>query len=186
MLTVLTGSMYSGKSSLLISKAISHVIAGDFVIAFKPQIDNRYDLNNIVTHHSDKFPAYVVSGPEVQKQCNEIVYKLLKIGNKIDVILFDEVQFFDESIICAVEDYMNWCHVIVAGLANDSFGKPFGQMPSLLCMADDIVNLKAVCSKCKSIGAATRTFRKCTSTEQIVVGGADAFEARCFKCWLGG
>jgi thymidine kinase len=74
-------------------------------------------------------------------------------------------------------------HVIVAGLPQDSYGKPFGAMPTILAMADNIVCLKAVCSKCKKINSATRTYRKIQDKAQVVVGGIDMFEPRCFECW---
>ena len=102
----------------------------------------------------------------------------------ISVICIDEAQFFSEEIIDLVNHIlMLGKSAIVAGLSQDSFGKPFGSMPHLLAVADRIISLSAVCSKCRGIGAATRTYRKCESKEQVVVGGADTYEPRCFGCW---
>ena len=99
--------------------------------------------------------------------------------------MIDEAQFFKRSeILTCITEWEEWAHVIVAGLAQDSFGKPFGAMPEILAVADNIVCLKAVCSKCKKINSATRTYRKVKSNEQIVVGGIDSFEPRCFECWM--
>ncbi len=185
MLTVFTGPMFSGKTSGLISRAMSHVIAGDFVIAFKPTIDNRYDNTKITTHDKKSFPSYPVHPDNAFIECNEILMRLLGYGQKVDVIAFDEAQFFrSEDMISLVEEYMTWSHVIVAGLKEDSKGATFGAMPQLLCMADDIICLKAVCAKCKKINAASRTYAKKEISGQILVGGIDVYEPRCLRCWL--
>ena len=184
MLTVITGPMYSGKSSALISRAISHAIADDFVIAFKPAIDKRYDEINISTHDNRTFPSYPVN-LDCFMRCNEVVDNLTIQGKRPNVILFDEVQFFNkEDILSLIEEFMTFSHVIVAGLKEDANGKPFGAMPEILCMADDIICLKAVCSKCKKINSATRTHAKKKINGQILVGGIDIYEPRCLECWL--
>lgn len=184
MLTVITGPMFSGKSSALISKAMAHVIAGDFVVAFKPSNDDRYDKSHIVTHGKNKFPAYPIDIKNVRDSVYECLDKIAH-RNAADVICFDEAQFFEsETFISAVEDFTSSSHVIVAGLIQDYKGVPFGAMPHVAAIADNIVCLKAVCSKCKKINAATRTFRKIKDTKQVVVGGTDVYEARCFECWM--
>lgn len=182
MLTVITGPMFSGKTSALISRAISHAIAGDFVIGFKPSSDDRYDKDNIVTHDKKKFPAYSLNPKD---PFDDFFDHLRKHKNdNVGVVLFDEIQFLNTvattNIIKSV--IKKYC-VIAAGLSQDSFGEPFGPMPHLLSMADNIISLKAVCSKCKKISAATRTFRKAKSKEQTLVGGAENYEPRCFECW---
>ncbi len=182
MLTVITGPMFSGKSSALISRGTSHVIAGNGVMAFKPANDDRYDVNNIVSHFGSKFFAHAVSISELWDDANDIFSKYH--GLDINVILIDEAQFFEKSeILMAVNEWDEWAHVIIAGLSQDSFGKPFGAMPELLSIADDIVCLRAVCSKCKKVNAATRTYRKIENNEQVAVGGIDMYEPRCFECW---
>lgn len=184
MLTVITGPMFAGKSSALISKGVSHVIAGDGVIAFKPTSDDRYDLNNITTHHGDKFLAYAVPANNLWDEANKVFSKYPLGDIDVSVILIDEAQFFKKSeILMATNEWIEWAHLVVAGLAQDSFGKPFGAMPELLSMADNIICLKAVCSKCKKVNSATRTYRKTKDTSQVVVGGIDSFEPRCFGCW---
>lgn len=185
MLTVITGPMFSGKSSALISRGVSHVIAGDGVIAFKPVIDDRYDLDNIVTHRGNKFLAYTISTDNLWDEANEIFSKYPLGDLDVNVLLIDEAQFFKKSeILMAVNEWNEWAHIIIAGLAQDSYGKPFGAMPELLAFADNIVCLKAVCSKCKTVSAATRTYRKTKDKSQVVVGGIDSFEPRCFECWI--
>lgn len=185
MLTVISGPMFAGKTSALISICMSHVVAGDSVLAFKPAIDNRYDDKFIVSHNLDKYSCSVVDKPV------EIWHQLVKSNGHFNVVAIDECQFFDpNTFISLVVDILEkksiLKRVICAGLSQDCKGYPFGAMPELLSMADEIISLKAVCSKCKGIGLASRTYRKPSQeTGQILVGGADKYEARCFKCWIG-
>lgn len=184
MLTVITGPMFSGKSSALISNGISNVIAGNGVVAFKPANDDRYDINSITSHYGDKLAAHPTSVNNLFSEANKIFEKRPLGELDVNVILIDEAQFFDKpEILLAVNEWSEWAHVIVAGLSQDSFGKPFGAMPELLSMADNIVCLRAVCSKCRSINTATRTYRKISSNEQVAVGGISMYEPRCFECW---
>jgi len=184
MLTVITGPMFSGKSSALISKGISHVIAGNTVVAFKPANDSRYDVESIVTHDGHKFSAYSLPLDGTLHERAIEIFKTYEPERSIDVILIDEVQFFDKrQIYNAILPWSDHGHIIVAGLAQDSSGNSFGAMPELLSYADNIVCLKAVCSKCKKVNSATRTYRKTKNKAQVVVGGLDDFEPRCFECW---
>lgn len=183
MLTVITGPMFAGKTSALISMCMSHVIAGDSVVAYKPVQDNRYDDKFIVSHNLDKFSCITVEKP------SDIYKTFSRSDLKIDVIAIDEVQFLEpNTLMCLFDEIyqMDFKRVICAGLPQDYKGEPFGAMPELLSMADEIVSLKAVCSKCKGIGIASKTYRKSSeNTAQILVGGTDKYEARCYKCWAG-
>lgn len=179
MLTVITGPMFAGKTSTLIALIEAHKIAGQKVLAFKPHRDDRYNENAYVTHDGQELAVQSV------ESLDEVFIEVFGNNPNVDVVCFDEGQFFNPAdLIKTVEmltkhDYS----VVVAGLAQDSFGKPFGAMPQVMAMADRLIPLSAVCVKCKSIGAATRTHRKCDSTEQVVVGGKDIYEPRCFRCW---
>lgn len=186
MLTVITGPMFAGKSSALISRCMANVIADRYVIVFKPDNDIRYDkgLTKITSHNMDTFPA-VVLGRDFPSSCWDII---LVSKRKPDVVAFDEAQFFEreemlETIDMLISDKYD---VIIAGLSQDYKGNPFGAMPELLATADEIISLKAVCSNCKCIGIATRTYRKSNDADQIVVGGVDKYEARCHACWSSG
>lgn len=182
MLTVIHGPMFSGKSTRLVSLARANIIAGRDVVGFKPSNDTRCSGDSISTHDEIKFPAFVVDKDKPQ-DCFD---KIRAAGHMVDVLAFDEAQFFAKEPMEALIKRMvcNWGYdVIIAGLSQDSSGNPFGAMPYLLAVADEIITLKAVCVKCKFINMATRTFRKDRSTEQIVVGGAEIYEPRCFTCW---
>jgi len=180
MLTVIHGPMFAGKTSRLISLARAHLIAGKNVVGFKPSNDNRFNKDRIVTHDELEFPAFVID-KDKPRSCFKFI-----TGKTPDIIVFDESQFFDKKALEYLIDEMiyTWSYdIIIAGLSMDSEGRPFGAMPYLLAVADEIISLKAVCAKCKSINMATRTFRKDGTTEQVAVGGAEMYEPRCFTCW---
>ena len=182
MLTVIHGPMFAGKSTRLVSLARANIIAGRDVVGFKPSNDNRHPGENISTHDEIQFPAFVINKNKPQ----ECFDSIRSAGHKVDVLIFDEAQFFTKEPMEALikRAVCNWGYdVIVAGLSMDSEGRPFGAMPYLLAVADEIISLKAVCVKCKSINMATRTFRKDGTTEQVAVGGAEMYEPRCFTCW---
>lgn len=183
MLTVITGPMFSGKSSALISRCMANVIAGRYTIVFKPDNDTRYDKNltKVTSHNMETFPAVAIDRGTPQA-CWDII---LVSESKPDVVAFDEAQFFARDDMLEVVDDLvkDGYDVILAGLSQDFKGNPFGAMPELLASADEILSLRAVCSKCKGIGIATRTYRKSGDGEQVVVGGIDKYEARCYTCW---
>lgn len=186
MLTVITGCMWSGKSSRLLSLIDANIIAGRSVLVFKPSNDKRYMPSHIVTHSGKDMGAIVVDrdGPRVG-----VIYALENFEKlaPCDVMCFDEAQFFNTAGLISLVEYLLYeqgREIIVSGLSQDSDGKPFGAMPHLLAIADDIIHLKAVCARSKMIGAATRTYRKSKDTSQVLVGGAEAYEPRSFKEWL--
>ncbi len=173
---MVVGPMYSGKSEELIRRLTRAKIAKQDVIVFKPSIDDRYSAADVVSHSGIALQAVAV---------NKLDTIWDFITEDTQVAGFDEVQFFNLDLIEVIDTLIRYCDVdvVCAGLAQDSSGKPFGIMPRLLCMADKITSLTAVCSKCKEIGKATRTFRKVEGGKQVEVGGADKYEARCLPCW---
>ena len=180
MLTVITGPMYSGKTSRLLAMLKANIIAGNPIEVFKPSNDFRYSTTKIATHDGVDIEAKVLDRDD--PVCG-FTTRMLK--NRNSVLFFDEVQFFNQVGFKLLIRTLISCGrtVVCAGLANDFLGNPFGAMPYLLSAADEIVSLKAVCSKCRGIGIATRTHRTTDDKEQTVVGGTEMYEARCFKCW---
>jgi thymidine kinase len=185
MLTVFTGPMYAGKSSALISRAVAHAIAGQYVVAFKPDSDDRYDKINIVSHSNYSFPALPIN-KDFATLILRHVQEYEDTGNHVDVVCIDEAQFFD-GVYEVVRElvYFKKKTVLVSGLAQDYKGDPFGDMPNILAIADDIVHLKSVCNKSNRVGVATRTFKKKHNGQQVEVGGKELYEARSFEHWLG-
>lgn len=180
MLSVISGPMFSGKTETLLALINANLHAGNKVSVFKPANDTRYELDYIASHSGGKYPASLL-----RKDYPEDVLEHESF-NTADVLVFDECQFFDRQKFELLIRVLLERRVICAGLPNDFRGQPFGPMPLLLSIADEIISLKGVCAKCKTINSSTRTYRKTKETAQVVVGGAEAYESRCFECWKDG
>jgi len=169
---VICGSMFSGKTEELIRRLKRAKIANLRVEIFKPKIDVRYDVHNIVSHDENA----ILSTPIDNSQT------ILLLHNEADVIGIDEAQFFDDQLPEVCDQLALRGHrVIVAGLDMDYTGKPFGQIPFLLSKADYITKLHAICVKCGNI--ANYSFRKKADTTQVLLGEKDLYEPRCRKCY---
>ena len=103
------------------------------------------------------------------------------LAQDVDVVGIDEAQFFDDQITSVCEKLaLKGIRVIVAGLDMDYQGKPFGQMPNLLAIADYITKLHAICMKCGNI--ANVSYRKVAGGGQVLLGEKDIYEPRCREC----
>jgi thymidine kinase len=142
MLTVIAGGMFSEKTTELQRRGKRLTRAGKKVIYFKPDFDNRYSENEIVSHDGKRVPAYNLPTVEPHMLFNE-EYK------QYEVILIDEIQFFPSVIVTIIEILLKQGKtVIVAGLDLDFEAKPFTVTSQLMAIAEDVVKLKAVCSEC--------------------------------------
>lgn len=170
---VICGSMFSGKSEELIRRLRRATIARQNVIAFKPRIDDRYDEDDIVSHDDRRIESVRVdSAAEILPQ----------VGPEIQVVGIDEAQFLGEELPGVCEELADrGVRVIVAGLDQDYLGRPFEPMPALLAVAEYITKTLAVCMKCGR--PANRTQRITPSTERVVVGASEVYEARCRHCF---
>lgn len=170
---VICGSMFSGKSEELVRRLRRAKIAKQAVLAFKPRIDDRYDDEDIVTHDDRRIESVRVG------DAREI---LAYVAPDVRVVGIDEGQFLGPALPDVCEQLAsNGVRVIVAGLDQDYLGRPFEPMPALLAVAEYITKTLAVCMKCGK--PANRTQRIIPSRERVVVGAADAYEARCRHCW---
>ncbi len=170
---VITGSMFSGKSEELIRRLRRAQIARQKVQIFKPAIDLRFSNHHIVSHSEMKIASQAV------KSANEI---LAAVEIDTNVVGIDEGQFFDQDLVRVVNILADQGkRVIIAGLDMDYLGRPFEPMPLLLAIAEDITKTRAICVRCGS--PATYTQRLIESRERVVVGAADAYEARCRGCF---
>ncbi len=168
---VICGSMFSGKTEELIRRLKRVKYANLKVEIFKPAIDTRYDEVNVVSHDSNA----ILSTPIDNSQT------ILLMSEGVDVIGIDEAQFFDDQICHVCETLaLKGIRVIVAGLDMDYLGRPFGQMPGLLAIADYITKLHAICMKCGNI--ANVSYRKTTQEGQVLLGEKDIYEPRCRVC----
>ncbi|HSK12773.1 MAG TPA: thymidine kinase [Phnomibacter sp.] len=167
---VICGSMFSGKTEELIRRLKRARIANLKVEIFKPAIDVRYDEVKIVSHDENTIHSTPVDNSQ----------KILLFAQDVDVVGVDEAQFFDAEITRVCQLLANrGIRVIVAGLDMDYLGKPFGQMPNLLSIADYITKLHAICVKCGNI--ASFSHRITSQGGQVLLGEKDAYEPLCRK-----
>jgi thymidine kinase len=172
---VVCGPMFSGKTEELIRRVRRSQIARQKTQIFKPSIDDRYHETNVVSHSSLSIEAQPV------KSSMDILNHLY---DSTRVVAIDEVQFFDEFIIPVIKKLSRrGIRVICAGLDQDFKGYPFGPMPELLCMADRVDKIQAICTVCGA--SASKTYRKSTEEceDQVLVGESDLYEARCTAHW---
>lgn len=178
-LEVIAGSMYAGKTEELLRRVRRIEFAKKNVIVFKPLIDDRYSMNEVVSHNKTKVES-------INIKTSEDVLKYIQKPYPY-AVAFDEVQFMDEGIIEVCEHLANeGVRVICAGLDTDFRGEPFGVMPQLLARADCVTKLNAICQVCG--GLATRTQRLIDGKPAdyddpvILVGAEEHYEARCRHC----
>ncbi len=168
---VIAGCMFSGKTEELIRRLRRAQIARQTVKIFKPKIDTRYSTTAIVSHSDQFLPSILIN------DINEV----LEHSTSAHVIGIDEAQFFSSDIINICNTLANkGKRVIVAGLDQDYKGIPFEPMPHLLAIAEYITKTLAICVVCGN--PADKTQRKTKSSERVIVGASDIYEARCRKC----
>jgi len=169
---VVAGPMFSGKSEELIRRLRRAAIARQRLQVFKPALDTRYADSEVVSHSNWRIPSQVVQSSD------EI---LVHLDPRTEVVGIDEAQFFDLGLgkICRhVADLGK--RVIVAGLDMDYRGIPFGPMPELLALAEEVQKFTAICARCGA--PASYTQRLIAAEEQVVVGASGVYGARCRRC----
>ena len=176
-LEVVCGPMFSGKSEEMIRRLRRAEIAGRRVVIFKPRIDDRYDVADVVSHAGVRMRGVAVGS----------VAELAARAAGYEVVGVDEVQFFEPSIVeTALSLAERGVRVVAAGLDQDFRREPFGPIPLLLAHAEFVDKLQAVCHRCG--GPATTTQRLVDgrpapySGDTVVIGAAEQYEARCRGC----
>jgi thymidine kinase len=164
---VICGCMFSGKTEEFIKRIKEAKVPAHQIKIFKPEIENRYHDSKVVSHNGTSIDAILIKEPK----------ELLAYSKDTKVVGIDEAQFFDNTIVevCNTLANMN-IRVIVAGLDMDYLGKPFGPMPYLLAVAEEVTKLHAVCNV--SGGPASFSYRKNNSNENILLGANEYYEAR--------
>lgn len=169
---VICGSMFSGKTEELIRRLNRARIAKQKVEIFKPAMDVRYDETNVVSHNETS----IVSTPVQSAQ------QILLMANEVEVVGIDEVQFFDSEIIEVCNTLANnGVRVIVAGLDMDFQGNPFGPMPQLLAIAEQVTKVHAICMSCGDL--AQYSHRTAAGDKLVMLGEMDSYEPLCRKCF---
>jgi len=168
---VIAGCMFSGKTEELIRRLRRAEIAKQKVLVFKPRLDTRFSAKAIVSHSDQSLPSLLIENPD----------DILELASDYQVIGIDEAQFFPTGIVEVCNTLANrGKRVIVAGLDQDYRGIPFEPMPQLLSIAEYITKTLAICVVCGN--PADKTQRKTHSSERVIVGASDVYEARCRKC----
>ncbi len=167
------GPMFSGKSEELIRRLRRAVIARKRVQVFKPALDDRFSVSEIVTH------ADVRMRSEPLNTATEI---LAKLDWRTQVVGVDESNFFGPDLVAVANQLADGGkQVIIAGLDTDFMGRPFTPMPDLLAVAESITKMLAICMRC---GAPAKHTQRLTGSDELIMVGADgAYEARCRRCF---
>lgn len=171
-LEVIAGSMFSGKTEELIRRLKRAKIAQQKVEIFKPAIDVRYSVSEVVSHDENS-----ISSTPVSNSAN-----ILLLSGNVDVIGIDEAQFFDKGLVEVAVKLANLgIRVIVAGLDMDFKGEPFGPIPELMAVADHVDKVHAICVKC---GNVAQFSHRLSNKEQVVLlGEKDVYEPLCRGCY---
>lgn len=170
---VICGSMFSGKTEELIRRLKRAKIARQRVEIFKPAIDKRYSEEDIVSHDSNAIHSTPVDNS----------HSILLMTSDVDVVGIDEAQFFDDGIVEVCSELANnGTRVIVAGLDMDFRRIPFGPMPALLSIADDVTKVHAICVECGHI--ANYSYRLVDSDRRVLLGERNEYQPLCRKCYL--
>jgi thymidine kinase len=169
---VITGSMFSGKTEELIRRMRRAGFAKQKIEIFKPAIDTRYSVTDVVSHDENSIRSTAVENSS----------NILLLSNDVDVIGIDEAQFFDKHLVDVVVQLANLgIRIIVAGLDMDYKGQPFGPMPGLMAIADFVTKVHAVCVRC---GSNALFSHRLSDKEQIVLlGEKDIYEPLCRPCY---
>lgn len=169
---VICGSMFSGKTEELIRRLKRARIARQRVEIYKPAIDTRYSDNDVVSHDANSIPSTPV----------ESARSILLITSDAQVVGIDEAQFFDDAIVEVCNELANsGKRVIVAGLDMDFKGIPFGPMPQLMAIAEDVTKVHAICVKCGNLAHVSHRIVK--DEQRVLLGEQHEYEPLCRQCY---
>ncbi|MES4920632.1 thymidine kinase [Hoylesella timonensis] len=169
---VICGSMFSGKTEELIRRMKRAKFAKQRVEIFKPAMDVRYSAEDVVSHDQNTIPSTPIDTSS----------SILLLASNIDVVGIDEAQFLDQGLIDVCNQLANkGVRVIVAGLDMDFQGKPFGPIPGLCAIADEVVKVHAICVKCGAL--AYISHRLVDNDKRVLLGEKQTYEPLCRECY---
>lgn len=169
---VVCGSMFSGKTEELIRRLKRAKFAKQNVEIFKPTLDTRYSNMDVVSHDHNVIHSTPVANSD----------EILALSAGKDVIGIDEAQFFDGNLVdvCNTLAYKG-VRVIIAGLDMDFRGVPFGPIPALCAVADEVSKVHAICVKCGALAYASHRLVK--NESQVMLGEKSEYEPLCRECY---
>ena len=169
---VVCGSMFSGKTEELIRRLKRAKFAKQRVEIFKPAMDVRYSEENVVSHDSNSIASTPIDSSA----------SILLFTSEIDVVGIDEAQFFDEGLVNVCNQLANnGIRVIIAGLDMDYKGVPFGPIPALCAIADEVTKVHAICVKCGQLAYVSHRIVK--NDKRVMLGEKDEYEPLCRECY---
>ena len=170
---VVCGSMFSGKTEELIRRLRRAKFARQRVEIYKPAIDKRYSEEEVVSHDSNAIMSTPIDSSA----------QILLLSSDIDVVGLDEAQFFDDGLVDVCNELANrGVRVIVAGLDMDYKGVPFGPIPALCAIADDVQKVHAICVKCGALAYVSH--RKVHGDKRVMIGEMQEYEPLCRDCYI--
>ena len=169
---VVCGSMFSGKTEELIRRMKRAKFAKQKVEIFKPALDTRYSDNDVVSHDQNAIPSTPV----------ETSSSILLLSSDIEVVGIDEAQFLDMGLVDVCNELANrGVRVIIAGLDMDFRGVPFGPMPALCAIADDVTKVHAICVRCGNLAYVSH--RLVQNEKRVLLGEKMEYEPLCRDCY---
>jgi len=169
---VVCGSMFSGKTEELIRRLKRAKFAHQRVEIFKPTLDIRYSEDEVVSHDKNSILSTPVDSSS----------SILLLSSDIDVVGIDEAQFFDEGLVSVCNELANrGVRVIVAGLDMDYKGVPFGPMPGLCAIADQVTKVHAICVRCGALAYVSH--RTVSNDKRVLLGEQTEYEPLCRECY---
>ena len=169
---VVCGSMFSGKTEELLRRLRRAQFANQKIAIFKPSIDKRYSDVEVVSHDFHKITSKPV------KEASQ----MLDIDPEVQVVGIDEAQFFGEELVDVCQTLADrGVRVIAAGLDTDFKGVPFGPIPKLMAVAEDVQKVHAICVKCGNL--ANHSHRLSKSKDLVLLGEKDVYEPLCRECF---
>ncbi len=169
---VICGSMFSGKTEELIRRMKRAKFAKQKVEIFKPSLDTRYSDEDVVSHDRNAIQSTPIDSSE----------SMMLLASDIDVVGIDEAQFFDDNLPDVCNQLANnGVRVIIAGLDMDYKGKPFGPIPALCAIADDVTKVHAICVKCGALAYVSH--RLIANEHRVLLGEQNEYEPLCRECY---
>ncbi len=169
---VVCGSMFSGKTEELIRRMRRAMFARQKVEIFKPAIDTRYSDEQVVSH--DK---HTIKSTPIDSSA-----QILLLSSEIDVIGIDEAQFFDNALPEVCNELANrGVRVIIVGLDMDYKGIPFGPIPALCAIADEVIKVHAICVRCGALAYVSH--RTVENSSRVLLGETQEYEPLCRDCY---
>lgn len=169
---VVCGSMFSGKTEELIRRLKRAEFAKQRVEIFKPALDTRYSEIEVVSHDRNSIMSTPVDSSS----------SILLLSSDIDVVGIDEAQFFDDGLVAVCNELANkGIRVIVAGLDMDFKGVPFGPIPALCAIADEVTKAHAICVRCGALAYVSH--RLVNNEKRVMLGEQAEYEPLCRECY---